>query len=191
MSKSGAISIEPESGEKIWDYSWEIQDRILQPSFIEGGYLLLSGENKSIRRISVTLEEGEYKVRELWNSSEYKVNFNDFIIHKGYAYGFDGPALTCIDQRDGRRMWRGARYRGFQILLADQELIIILTEKGEVALVSADPLKFREIAKIQALKSKTWSHPVIAGNILVVRNHEEMAAYRLDVRRDSNQLTLQ
>lgn len=189
MSKSGAISIEPESGEKIWDYPWEIQDRILQPSFIEGGDLLLSGENKSIRRISVTQEEGEYKARELWNSSDYKVNFNDFIIHKGYAYGFDGPALTCIDLRDGRRMWRGGRYRGFQILLADQELILILTEKGEVALVSADPLKFREIAKIQALKAKTWSHPVIAGNILVVRNHEEMVAYRLDIRNNSDRLT--
>jgi len=141
--------------------------------------LLISGENKSISRISVTQERGEYKARELWNSSEYKVNFNDFIIHKGYAYGFDGPALTCIDMKDGRRMWRGGRYRGFQVLLIDQGLILILTEKGEVALVSADPLKFMELAKIQALKSKTWSHPVIAGNILVVRNHEEMAAYRI------------
>jgi len=179
MSKSGAISVEPESGKKIWDYPWEIQDRILQPSFIEEDDLLISGENKSISRISVTQERGEYKARELWNSSEYKVNFNDFIIHKGYAYGFDGPALTCIDMKDGRRMWRGGRYRGFQVLLIDQGLILILTEKGEVALVSADPLKFMELAKIQALKSKTWSHPVIAGNILVVRNHEEMAAYRI------------
>jgi outer membrane protein assembly factor BamB len=180
MSKSGAVSIEPGSGKEIWDYPWEIQDRILQPSFIGGGDLLLSGENKSIRRISVTQEGGEFKAREVWNSSDYKVNFNDFVIHKGYAYGFDGPALTCIDLKDGRRMWRGARYRGFQILLADQELLIILTEKGEVALVSADPIEFREMAKIRALKSKTWSHPVIAGNLLVVRNHEEMVAFRIE-----------
>jgi len=191
MSKSGAVSIEPGSGKEIWDYQWEIQDRILQPSFIEGGDLLLSGENKSISRISVKQERGEYIAREVWNSSGYKVNFNDFVIHKGYAYGFDGPGLICIDLKDGRRMWRGARYRGFQILLADQELIIILTEKGEVALVSADPLKFREIAKIQALKSKTWSHPVIARNILVVRNHEEMAAYRLDIRKNSDKFSSQ
>jgi outer membrane protein assembly factor BamB len=180
MSKQGSLSIEPGSGKKLWEYKWEIQDRILQPSYIEGNDLLLSGENNSIRRVSVKKEAEGYKIEELWESSDYKVNFNDFIIHKGYAYAFDGPYLTCLDLKDGRRMWRGDRYRGFQILLADQDLLLILTEKGEVALVSAVPEKFTELARIKALKAKTWSHPVLAGNILVVRNHEEMAAYRLE-----------
>jgi len=183
MSKQGSLSIEPGSGKKLWEYKWEIQDRILQPSHIEGNDLLLSGEIKSIRRVSVKKEAEGYKIEELWESSDYKVNFNDFIILKGYAYAFDGPYLTCLDLKDGKRMWRGDRYRGFMILLEDQDLLLILTEKGEVALVSAVPEKFTELAKIRALKAKTWSHPVIAGNILVVRNHEEMVAYRLDVRK--------
>jgi len=183
MSKQRAVSIEPGTGKKKWEYTWEIQDRILQPSYIEGNDLLLSGENISIRRVSVKKEADIYKVDKLWESSDYKVNFNDFIIHKDYAYGFDGPYFTCLDLKDGKRMWRGARYRGFQILLADQDLLLILTEKGEVALVSAVPEKFTELATIRVLNAKTWSHPVLAGNILVVRNHEEMAAYRLNKER--------
>lgn len=181
MSKKGALSVDPGTGKKLWEYSWEVQDRILQPSFIEGSDLLLSGENKSIRRISVKKENDSYKTDMLWESSAYKVNFNDFIIHKGYAYGFDGPYLTCIDLKDGKRMWRGDRYRGFQILLEEEDILLILTEKGEVVLVSAVPEKFIELARIQALKAKTWSHPVLTGNTLVVRNHEEMVAYRLDL----------
>ena len=186
MSKQGSLSIKAASGEKLWEYKWEIEDRILQPSFIEDNDLLLSGENKSIRRVSVKKEAEGYKIEELWESSDYKVNFNDFIIHKGYAYAFDGPYLTCLDLKDGTRMWRGNRYRGFMILLADQDFLLVLTEKGEVALVSAVPEKFTERAKIQALNAKTWSHPVLAGNILVVRNHEEMAAYRLDIKQNTD-----
>jgi hypothetical protein len=32
---------------------------------------------------------------------------------------------------------------------------------------------------VTAIEGKTWNHPVLVGDILLVRNAEEMAAYRL------------
>ena len=87
--------------------------------------------------------------------------------------------MACVDLRDGKRIWRGDRYQGYTLLLADQDMMLVLTEKGEVALVSASPDEFTEISKFQAINGKTWNHPAIAGNILLVRNAMEMAAFLL------------
>ena len=183
MSKAGAISVDPATGKKLWDYSWPLDGRVLQPALLENGDLILTEEYKNIRRISVSHEGEEWMTSDIWTSPDLKGVFNDLVIHKGYAYGFDGPFMACVDLRDGKRVWRGGRYQGFTILLADQDVILVLTEKGEVALVSASPEKFTELAKIKAINGKTWNHPAIAGDILLVRNSQEMAAFRLPSRR--------
>jgi outer membrane protein assembly factor BamB len=179
MSHSGALSVEPASGKQLWKYAWPIEERILQPTVISDGELLLAGEYTSIRRIKVTRSQGNWSVKELWESTEMLLNFNDIVIHNGYAYGFDGPKIACTDLKNGKCIWRGNPYRGWLLLLADQDLLLLLSEKGEMALVEANPSRFKELARFPAIKGKTWNHPVLVGDILIVRNSLEMVAFRL------------
>ena len=181
MSQSGALSVDPFRGTQLWKYSWPMESRILQPAVIVGGDLLLAGEAAGVKRVTVSHPEGQWTVKECWKSTEMKLNFNDFVIHDGYAYGFDGARIACMDIKDGKCKWKGDRYRGWLLLLADQNLLLVLTEKGELVLVNATPLEFSELARIPAITGKTWNHPALAGDILLIRNSQEMVAFRLSL----------
>ena len=52
-------------------------------------------------------------------------------------------------------------------------------EEGDLALVKATPDTFTELARVPALTGKTWNHPVVVGDLLLARNAEQMAAFRL------------
>ena len=180
----GAIGVAPSDGKVIWKYDWP-GDSIVQPAVLAGGDILIGSgsglaDKTGMLRVSIASEEGGWSVKERWMSTALKAYFNDFVVHKGHAFGFDGSILACIDLEDGARKWKGGRYgHGQLVLLPDQDLLMVLSESGEVALVSASPDKFTERARIQALNGKTWNHPVLAGSVLLVRNGEEMAAFRL------------
>jgi outer membrane protein assembly factor BamB len=188
MSRRGATSIAPADGTLLWKYPWPSDIRIVQPALTSDGDVLMSAVSAAggtgMRRVAVVRGTGRWTVEERWTSAGLKPYFNDFIVHKGHAYGFDGSILACIDLKDGRRQWKGGRYgHGQLLLLSDQDLLLVLSEEGELALVAAAPGQFTELARFPAIQGKTWNHPALAGDVLLVRNSQEMAAFRLSLTR--------
>ena len=181
---SRTISVAPADGKLLWEHTWTPGVGIVQPALAPGGDVLITVSEAmggvGIRRIAVAPGAAGWSVEERWTSRGLKPYFNDFVVHNGHAYGFDGSILACIDLEDGARKWKGGRYgNGQLVLLSEQDLLLVLSEEGEVALVKAAPGQFTEVARFQALDGKTWNHPVVVGNVLLVRNGEEMAAFRL------------
>jgi outer membrane protein assembly factor BamB len=185
MSQSRVSSFAPADGQRLWEHALPSGARIVQPAMTaEGDILVHDAEygGTTMRRLAITHESTGWTVKERWTSTGLKPYFNDFVVHKGHAYGFDGNILSCIDLNDGTRKWKGGRYGGGQlVLLADSDLLLVLSEEGELALVGATPDQFKEFARHPAIEGKTWNHPVMVGDVLLVRNAEEMAAFRLPV----------
>ena len=158
----------------------------MQPVLAADGEILISVDERSgIRRISVKRGSGGWTVEERWTSSRLKPYFNDSVIHNGHAYGIDGSILACVDVENGERRWKGGRYgHGQLVLLRDQDVLLVLSEQGELALVAASPEGFKELARFPAIEGRTWNHPAMVGDVVLVRNSEEMAAFRLALAGD-------
>jgi outer membrane protein assembly factor BamB len=180
MSNAGVASLAPTDGKVLWQHAWK-GFPIVQPAVTaDGDVLIVSAGGSGTRRLAVAPGPRGWTVEERWTSIGLKPYFNDFVVHKGHAFGFDGSILSCINLKDGSRKWKGGRYgNGQLVLLADQDVLLVLSEEGELALVSATPDQFTEIARFKAIEGKTWNHPVLVGDVLLVRNGEEMAAFRL------------
>jgi outer membrane protein assembly factor BamB len=155
--------------------------RVTQPARVgESDFLLGTGFSKGLRRVRVERKKDDWKADEIvWTSTAISPYFNDLVVHKDNLYGFDGSFFTCVDL-EGQKRWRARGYGNGQVLLlADQGLLLILSEQGEVSLVEASPAAHKRLGKFKALEGKTWNHPVLAHGKLFVRNGVEMACFEL------------
>ena len=188
LNGGGVTSVAPADGQKLWEIavtSSAMASPIVQPGVTADGDVLISdGTASGMQRVSVAQGPNGWTAESRWKSIGLKPLFNDFVVHKGHAFGFDGSILACIDLADGTRKWKGGRYGSGQlVLLDDQDLLLIVSEEGELALVAAATDKHTELARVPAIAGKTWNHPVLIGDVLLVRNGEEMAAFRLATAR--------
>ena len=185
VDRGGVTAVAASDGAALWRHEWAGYP-IVQPAATEDGDVLVCvNESDGIRRLSPRRSTQGWTVTERWTTKGLKPYFNDFVQHKGHAFGFDGRILSCINLETGERTWKGGRYgQGQMLLLPDQDLLLVLSERGEVALVRADVAAFTELGRFQAIDGKTWNHPVLVHDLLLVRNDREAAAYRLPLAAD-------
>jgi outer membrane protein assembly factor BamB len=180
----GVTALEPAKGTTLWQHTWPVDGnmpRIVQPALVGDSDILIgTGFTGGTRRLHVSRQGSEWVVNEVWTTLAIKPYYNDLVVHKGHVYGFDGVFFLCVSLEDGKAKWKARGYGNGQVLLLpDQDVLLILSEKGAAALVEATPEAHKEISRIQAIEGKTWNHPVVAHGKLYVRNGEEAACYQL------------
>jgi outer membrane protein assembly factor BamB len=183
LSDSGLVSLEPASGRVLWQYGSPTPGApiSIQPHPLNDSQVLLSSPGEfGLALIDLTRRDESCVAEKRWASRALHPSFNDLVIYRGTAFGFDEAIFGCLDVETGKRLWKKGRYgHGQVVLLQDQGLLLVAAESGEVVLLAANADKLEELGRFQAIEGKTWNHPAIAHGRLYVRNAEEMACYEL------------
>jgi outer membrane protein assembly factor BamB len=176
---------DPAGAGELWSIPQEAQNdiNVAQPLLLgDDRVFVTSGYASRCDVIQLEKEGGKLKPSEAWHNATLRCRFCSPVLFKGLVYGLDEGTLVCVDPKDGRRVWRGDRKQRFgqgQMLRCD-DLLLILSEGGELALMQAAGEKTRELGRLPALTGdKTWNCPCLAGGKAYLRNNQEMACYDL------------
>ena len=181
----GLEAMNPDNGQSLWLYPWVNQYNInvAQPMLFGSRVFLSSGYDSGC----VLLDPGKLtdvpggvpRPAEVWPPTRsLKLKFNEAVQLGDYVYGLDDGILACVDVNTGERRWKGGRYKYGHVLLW-QDLLLVQAEDGYVALVQADPRRFTEVTRFDALTDRTWNVPAVHRGRLYVRNASEMACFEL------------
>jgi outer membrane protein assembly factor BamB len=175
-------AVDPDTGATLWTYGpARNEPRSLQPAVLEGERVLVHmGMEVPTDLVSLESKGGTFAAANVWTSRNLKPSFNDFVVHEGHVYGFDGAMFTCVELAGGKRRWKQGRYgTGQVVLLAEAGVLLVVSDQGELIGVEAKPDALHEVGRFQAVNGKTWNHPAVAQGRLYVRSAQEMACYDL------------
>ncbi len=185
LSDRALQSVDPATGDELWALptNTAVDESMpsLQPTRLEGSDFFVNfNASAGVVRTSVQHKDDKWTLDVLWFTKKLKPFFNDFVRVGEDLYGFDGKYFACVDAKTGKTTWKHKGYGSGQVvLLADQPILIVISEAGEAVLVAANPEKHEELGKFQAVEGKTWNHPTVVRGRLYVRSAEEMACYEL------------
>lgn len=152
-----------------WKTSWDINSA--DPIIHDHKMFISSGYNRG----GALLDISGPKPKVIWDNRNMRNHFNSCLLIDGHLYGFDGNShrgtsfLACIEFATGEKKWSTARF-GCGALTAANGQLIILGDRGQLAIGPASPKAFRPTRSTQALGGLCWTPPVLANGHLYCRN---------------------
>lgn len=175
--KPEIVSLLPD-GKVHWRHAWS-PGTLASPLFLPPNRVFASvAEDVGSVMIEIQEAAGKAAVREVWKSRTLKNHFSSSVAVGGFVYGFDNATLKCLDAATGEQKWA---HRGFGkgSLIAADGLLIILSDRGALALAEATPQGYREKGRFQAMAGTSWTSPSLARGRLYLRDQDEILALDL------------
>jgi len=183
LTSDAAVGVRASDGKLMWRYT-PVANRtanITTPVFADNKVFFSSAYGTGGALLGLRATGEEVKAQEIYFTREMQNHHGGVVLVGGYLYGFNNNILTCLEFASGKMMWRDRSVGKGAVSYADGNLYI-LSEDNVVGLAEATPSGYREKGRfsIQDQGLPSWSHPVVSGGRLYIRNQGTLASY--DVR---------
>ena len=124
---------------------------------------------------------GDNSAKEIWFTQDMRNHHSSSVLIGDHLYGYSSQFLTALRFDTGELVWKDRSVGKGALVFADGHLYCF-SENGIVGLVEATPTGYKEKGRFRIAQGNlpTWSHPVVAGGRLYIRDQDTIYAY--DVR---------
>jgi outer membrane protein assembly factor BamB len=187
----GVVGVDAENGEFLWGYNRVANGTANIPTpLVNGDYVFCSsGYGAGAALLKLVADGNGVNAHEVYflDGKTFQNHHGGMIMLGDYIYaghGHNRGAPTCLEWKTGKIVWRHNRGPGTgssAVAYADGNLYFRF-QNGLMALIAATPDEYREKGTFQIphVEQPSWSHPVIAGGKLYLR--EQDALYCYDVK---------
>jgi len=172
------IALDPAGGALLWSVPWKTSYDVnaAAPVFVPPDRVFVSsGYDVGGALLRVVPGEHGVDVERLWASREMKNKFSSSLFRDGLLYGFDEKTFKCVDVASGEPRWE-KRGLGHGSLIWADGMLVVLGDQGQLVLVEATGEAYRELARAQVFKGKSWTAPTLLGGRLLLRDEHELIA---------------
>lgn len=191
MSAS-AIGVAADTGRLLWKYDHPIKydANIVTPIYHDGHVIIFATLGRGATMLKLNVRNETCTVEEVWRTEELDNEHGGVVLVDGYFYGHaDGNHKwrhwACLELKTGKTMYsvKGLPVERSATLTYADSMLYLLSDRGTVALMPANPKGFDIVSQFQLPKEgkgPTWAHPVVCGGRLYLRHSNFLYVY--DVR---------
>jgi outer membrane protein assembly factor BamB len=175
-----AVGLDLKDGRLLWEYAKPANNVANAATPIaRGNRVFISSDYGTGGGVVEIKPDGA--AQEVWFNKDMRNHHSSSVLIGDYLYGFSSAILTAMKFDTGEIAWRDRSVGKGSLVYADGRLYCF-SERGVVGLVEATPTGYVERGrfKIEAGNLETWTHPVVAGGRLYLRDQDTIYAY--DVR---------
>jgi outer membrane protein assembly factor BamB len=182
-----ALGVAVDDGRLLWSY-----DRVANGTanvatpLVRGNRVFLSsayGTGAALLEVSRADSATGVQAREVYFTQDMRNHHSSSVLIGDYLFGFSDSILTAMHFDTGKTAWRHRSVGKGSLVFADQRLYLY-SEGGVVGLAEATPSGYTEHGRfqIQTGNLPTWTHPVVAGGKLFLRDQDTIYAYNVAAR---------
>jgi outer membrane protein assembly factor BamB len=180
-----ALGVDVNDGRLLWSYD-RVANRtanIATPIVRDQRVFLSSDYGTGAALLSIAVEGGKVAAREVYFTRDMRNHHASSVLVGDHLYGFSSSILTAMHFDSGKVAWRDRSVGKGSLVFADERLYLF-SENGVVGLAEASAAGYREHGRfsLRAGNLPTWSHPVVSGGRLFLRDQDTIYAYNVAAR---------